>query len=454
MLLALVEKSMVRRAESGRFDLHELVRQYAAERLIDSETIQAAHADTYLALWRDLDDALPTATKQAISRRALTTDLDNFRVAWNWAVAHEKFEWLYDALHAIWGFHEINGSYAELSTQTEQAAQTAREKHPRLYGRARAYQAWADLRYGNLPVAHTLLDEAITVLRPLDDPAILFESVFFNGILYLLSGDWVATQQWLAEARVLASASGNLRFIAQSTVHQSGVLAMMNNDEESFDRLQTALNRLKELDLMRAYLTAFNTYTVPVALRLGRLPELYQPLKESLASYEQIGDRWIVAVTHSNLGTVLAAMGAMDEARSHVNRSLLLFKELGSQADTAFTHLRYGRVELIGNNSVRAEHHFCEAIRIGQSAQAYMAVAEAATELAKVWAQDNKTTTHALILCLYLIGQPTTRADLRASAEQLRTQLEARLTPAQIESAQSRAKAKPLEQLASAYRDQ
>ena len=450
-LLALVGKSMVRRNETGRFDIHELVRQYASEHLTDTEPILAAHAETYLTLWREIDEQLWSNSTYFSGRRILTANLDNFRIAWDWAVSHEKFDWLYDALTAVWGFHESHGSYAELYTQMEQAARAAREKHPRLYGRALTYQAWSNLRYGRIVDAQTLLDEALAILRPFKDSLILFEPVFFKGLLYFFGGDWAAAQQWLSEACTHASASGVPRFIAKSYVHYRGVLAMTNNDEESFYRLQAELNRLKEQDLMRGYLTAFNTYMVPVALRLGRLPELYQPLKESLVYFEQIGDRWISAATYSNLGIVLAAMGEMGEARSHVAHSLLLFKELGSQADIAFTHIHYGRIELAANDSAQAEYHLREAIRIGQSAQAYMAVADAAIELAKFWAQSDNTTTQALTLCLYLINQPNIRPDLRATAEGLCAQLEVSLTPAQIESAQTQAKIKSVDDLVSAY---
>jgi tetratricopeptide (TPR) repeat protein len=448
MLLALVEKSMVRRVQDGRFDLHELVRQYAAQRLIEPETILNAHAEAYLVLWCTYDANLPTS-QGAKTREILIADLDNFRAAWDWAMIHKKFDFIKHALHAVWGFHEINGTYAELTAQMLPVAEAAQASDPYLYGRARTYQAWAHLRQGQILKAQSLLDEALESLLPFNEPASLFEAYFFKGVSHIISGDWASAQHWLAEARTYADASGNPRYIAQATVNYCGVLAIVNNDEESFSRLRAALDRLLELDLVRAYLTALNTYTVQVAMRLKCLPELYQPLTESLALYEQSGDRWISAVTHSNLGTVLAAMGDMQEARSHVAQSLLLFKELGSQADMAFTHLRYGRVEVVANDIMQAELHFRESIHIGQNADAYMAVAEAAIELAKVWANDNKNATRSLMLCIYLIGQPTLRTDLRASAEQLRTQLETRLTSAEVNSAQAQAKAKSLAELTS-----
>jgi len=450
MLLALVEKSMVRRVQDGRFDLHELVRQYAAQRLTEPETILNAHAEAYLVLWCTYDASLPTS-QRAKTREILIADLDNFRAAWDWSVTHKKFDFINHALHAVWGFHEINGTYSELTAQMGPVAEAAQANDAHLYGRARTYQAWAYLRQGQIIKAQSLLDEAIESLLPFQDPASLFEAYFFKGVSYIISGDWVSAQHWLAEARTQADASGNPRFIAQATVNYNGVLAILNNDEESFAHLRAALDRLLELDLVRAYLTALNTYTVQVAMRLKCLPDLYQPLTGSLALYEQSGDRWISAVTHSNLGTVLAAMGEMEEARSHVAQSLLLFKDLGSQADMAFTHLRYGRIEVVANDVAQAEHHLREAIRIGQSAQAYMAVAEAALDLANVWANDDKTAAKSFRLCLYLIGQPLARIDLRTKAEQLRTQLETRLTPEQIEFARMQANAQSLESFINEY---
>jgi predicted ATPase len=76
-LLALASKSLVRRAESGRYDLHEVVRQYALSHLADDpggEATRDRHCDFYLALLRDREGALQSAAqREAIREMRLTT---------------------------------------------------------------------------------------------------------------------------------------------------------------------------------------------------------------------------------------------------------------------------------------------------------------------------------------------------------------------------------------------
>ncbi len=61
LLLGLVDKSLVRARAAGRFDLHELVRQYAAEQLAasgEASVLHQRHYATYLHLLRTADSHL------------------------------------------------------------------------------------------------------------------------------------------------------------------------------------------------------------------------------------------------------------------------------------------------------------------------------------------------------------------------------------------------------------
>ena len=61
LLLSLIDKSLVRGSAQGRFDLHELVRQYAAEQLAaggEVEVIRQRHFVAYLQLMRMADRKL------------------------------------------------------------------------------------------------------------------------------------------------------------------------------------------------------------------------------------------------------------------------------------------------------------------------------------------------------------------------------------------------------------
>ncbi|MCB0195484.1 MAG: helix-turn-helix domain-containing protein, partial [Anaerolineae bacterium] len=89
LLSALVDKSLVRRIGPGQFDLHELVRQYAADMLAAAPDQQTAtqdrHADFYLNLIKIREPALKSDRQKEIIAE-LSANIDNIRTAWNWAV--------------------------------------------------------------------------------------------------------------------------------------------------------------------------------------------------------------------------------------------------------------------------------------------------------------------------------------------------------------------------------
>jgi predicted ATPase len=88
-LAALVRHCLLQRdPATGRYDVHELVRQYAELRLLDSggkEEAEARHANWYGDLVQRLESRLGGADKHR-ARAELDTELDNVRAAWDGAV--------------------------------------------------------------------------------------------------------------------------------------------------------------------------------------------------------------------------------------------------------------------------------------------------------------------------------------------------------------------------------
>ncbi len=107
LLSGLVDKSLLRADARGRFDMHELVRQYAAEQLEasgESDTLRRRHFAVYWQLARTADEHLrgPSA---AVWYARLDAEGDNIRAAWEWALAAGQFvdaAWLGVALSHFW----------------------------------------------------------------------------------------------------------------------------------------------------------------------------------------------------------------------------------------------------------------------------------------------------------------------------------------------------------------
>jgi len=115
-LMRLVQKSLVRKNATDRFEIHELLRQYAVERLqaLPNEytEVAARHSAFYLKFMaqqeRQLAGQQPwqTATK-------IRTEIDNIRIAWEWASTQRRLDDLDSAAHALELFYIVMSSYAE-----------------------------------------------------------------------------------------------------------------------------------------------------------------------------------------------------------------------------------------------------------------------------------------------------------------------------------------------------
>ena len=111
-MLALVNKSFLRRGADGRFSRHPLVWHVARERaLVHGAELDAArerHAHHYLRMLADRRRALSSAGGGRWLDE-IEVDLENVEAAWRWAVAHDRHDLLQDALGVLLEFRSVRG---------------------------------------------------------------------------------------------------------------------------------------------------------------------------------------------------------------------------------------------------------------------------------------------------------------------------------------------------------
>jgi tetratricopeptide (TPR) repeat protein len=96
-LAVLVDKSLLRRVGTGRYSMHELLRQFAGAHLETSPAERALVAERHSAYYRGFvaDRAERLARDDAPAAAAeIRAELGNIRQAWLWAAANERLEGL------------------------------------------------------------------------------------------------------------------------------------------------------------------------------------------------------------------------------------------------------------------------------------------------------------------------------------------------------------------------
>ena len=127
LLSELVAKSLLRRPDFGRFELHELLRQYAAEQLAASPGEEAdareRHARHYAAMLLERQAAL-LGPELAVARDELRGELDNLRAAVEWILVEDDEQVALSVLEAFYTFLWMH-SWFEGAETLERLARTA-----------------------------------------------------------------------------------------------------------------------------------------------------------------------------------------------------------------------------------------------------------------------------------------------------------------------------------------
>ncbi len=97
-LVGLADASWLRLGAHGRYQMHELTRQYCAEKLVTEQregsdehpnAVRRRHAAYYSSQFHALDQAI---LQQLDATKAITADLSNAQAAWQWAIAAGEVE--------------------------------------------------------------------------------------------------------------------------------------------------------------------------------------------------------------------------------------------------------------------------------------------------------------------------------------------------------------------------
>jgi predicted ATPase len=173
VLRTLVEKSLIVPAGSDRYELHELLRQFAAQKLADSggvEQVQLAHSKYYLSTLNSLE-ADVKGQRQADTFKEINLDLKNITQAWFWALDQAHFEWVDSALESLtvfcYYFSRGNEGH-ELFTAAREKSITINNNH--FGGRLLVRHAWLKSEYGiKADSIEADLDQSWAIFKQLDN---------------------------------------------------------------------------------------------------------------------------------------------------------------------------------------------------------------------------------------------------------------------------------------------
>ena len=399
----LVAKSLVRRPTPGRFGLHPLIGQYAAERLSADPDIETELRSRHAGYYRDLlisERVGLESSSQNDVRDELRHDLDNLRQALVWSADHEPPGVLLEAMDAIYLFylchswHEAIEMLADLSARLRQRDDTPADAEF-VAATADGAQATFATHLGDLDVAEQITDRAIPILdehapgvgiicavyaaagihilrgdhsigRPLAERALALADPAKYPTLYALLctiygwsfydvGDFERADEIFSDGLRVADAAGaqvarayslsKLGLSADAAGDHQRAINLQHEGREAFVKMGDPAGEAYTLSRLAW------TYWL-----LGDFEKSRESALEGLFGFEQINHRWGISATLSRLGFAELGLDELDDAESHFRRAIARAKEVGMANLERYGEIGLGCVAAArGDDEVAAE---------------------------------------------------------------------------------------------------
>lgn len=495
-LVELVDKAWVYHTPDGRYQMHELLRQFAAERLADepeiAETAHDRHAAYYLQHVADLEPALiGPAQREALDE--FGAEIDNIQFAWAQAARRAQFDLMAEALQGFYLFFVLRSRYTEAKEALYQALNQL-ESLPSANQSANAVQLGHRLQarlgafcvyQGDLVAAGRYFDVALSQSADQRELAFVHRHL---GLAARWRGNRPYAEKSLQLSLDFARQSDDRNQMVEALLGLADTASSFGNFRagEQFNREALALCQ----QLQRPDLTANVLASLAWATNcLGRYGESEQYYRESLALSEAIGNPSGIGLATQFLGWVgfceggerladalslyeqatvifrrigysnllamvlgdyaLAAveLGKYDAALRSAQEGLALMEELGHHNLACYNLNGLGAATYGLDDLVASRRHLLRSLQIAAGAQipdhagvallwlARLLIKEGRTEYAEVGRTQKET--QALALLAWVIHQPTTWQPIRDRAEQTEAELVERLPPELVDAARA-----------------
>ena len=330
LLAALVDKSLLRRNAAGRYDMHELVRQYAEEHLRGSAEAQETHerhAAYFLALAEEAEPQLLGAGQEAWRSR-LEDEHDNLRAALAWSrAAPEGAETELRLAGALAHFWELHSHFSEGRKWLEGALRRRGSVVPAVQAKAlNAVGVLAEAQ-GAEAGAVALIEESLALRRELGDEQGSAESLLYLGRFARNRGDYARACRLEEESLALFRKHRIMWGVVWALMSLGDVALDQGDQARAAARFQETLARAQELGNRHAVAWAIRNLGL-VAHTQGDQAAAAARYQESLTLFEEIGSAWGRAEVLCNQGWLAHMQGDDRRATAHYQESLALFREL------------------------------------------------------------------------------------------------------------------------------
>ncbi|MEM7126610.1 MAG: BTAD domain-containing putative transcriptional regulator [Chloroflexota bacterium] len=406
---------------NDRYQIHELLRQFSTEKLAEDPVKGTAVRDRHSAYYAEMLQQLEAALKSPEQFTALAeieAEMENVRIAWDWAITQKKIAHIAQALMSLGHFYEWGGRYQEGAAACQAASSVVHaDAEPRLRARLLTAQATFLLMLAQLEKARKLLDEALALL---DSPLLVGHDtrpgraaiLWVLGRLAIFSQDrWSAIQvyeeslesyqalddRWgmVKALNGLATATraprdeeadsqrhhlhdiealahkciticreiGDQVELAEAFIHLTHAYQHLGYKEKALAAIEECIEHCLALNLKGHLIRAYNRQAI-LLLGFGRYVQAQAAEQLAYDLVQELGFTFATPLCLNVFGLIALAERRYEKAREWLQKTLLIYRERRQLPQLGRTSAYLGMAEHYLGNTALAKQHLIEVLQI------------------------------------------------------------------------------------------
>jgi ATP/maltotriose-dependent transcriptional regulator MalT len=369
-LTSLVEKSLLVWVHDGRYQIHELLRQYAEQKLTefagDLKQVRDDHSAYYINFIAEHDAAIQGGA-QIQAKAELEAELENIRVAWRWAAEQVNVEAVQTAAQALGLFYHFTSRYREAADAFARATRSLESTGQDCVALALSLsnEGWFALRLGQIEKALLVLERSHSIYQRLNTaPVARFgaDPLAPLCIVAVVSGEYAHATQLGEQARRECEARGDKYNLLAAYYALAGA-ALAQGDylaaKQAAEKACAIAQEVKNDYIMGYCLIELGN----ASLALGNYSDAQRHYEACYALREAFNDPEGMALALYRLGKVAWLQGDHHEAKRRYQRSLTLYQDLGDQGGLANALVGLGIVACVLGEFLEARQYFRRALQ-------------------------------------------------------------------------------------------
>jgi serine/threonine protein kinase/tetratricopeptide (TPR) repeat protein len=453
-LSTMVDKSLLQRNEQGRYQMHELLRQYAEEKLNtypEGREIRKVHAEYYLGLLNDRSKDL-IGERQIEASAEILDETANFNSALDWEIIHGEAENILTALVTLKDYYFLQG-YFEGTEAFKHLAQIVENHYhcgydpskpgSAMYLSALAFQCYFLSFLGAADESNGIIQKILPGIMELNlqqEHLICIESL---GINSSMQGDNEGSERYLKEAKLIGEEKKDYVTLAGSQIwlgwvyYEEGNYELCRQEWLEAQSISSKLNNRLLLAFVQSKLALLED-------EIGDYESAVKIQLKARENFKHFDDQAGIGYATSRLSFSLANMGEYNEAKRFGEEGYQSFEEINHRWGVPASLCRIGFAETGLDEDQDAWQHFTEALRLSKQGQILSLVLYSLIGLGILINRQGDYELGATILN-FVIAQPATHSLYKDIARKGLAEIEDQISQGELEAAKQQGETSELE---------